>query len=75
MLDVDGDGIISKTDYINAYSDFEDAFERERYWSYLCQNQSDQTFQIDNELFKKLCIEFLVSTCPDDRGNYLFGLF
>jgi hypothetical protein len=75
ILDVDCDGIISKMDYIKAYSDFEDAFEREKYWAYLSQSDNDDSFQMDKKLFEKLCIEFLVSTNPSDRGNYLFGFF
>ncbi len=74
LLDADGDGFISKNDYIVAYSDFEDADDRELYWSKICPVNTDNA-KIDQNEFIELCIEFLCSSNPNDRGNWIFGVF
>ena len=74
LLDADSDGLLTKIDYVSAYSDFEDPQDRELYWSKICPNDGDNA-KIDQKQFVELCIEFLCSSNPNDRGNYIFGVF
>ena len=74
VLDLDCDGYISKDDYINAYSEIEDPLFREKYWTRICPNDTEN-IKINKELFDELCLEFLVSTNPEERGNWIFGIF
>ena len=74
LLDADGDGFITKSDYINAYSDFEDANDREFSWSKICPIDGDNS-KLDKNKFNELCIEFLCSSNPNDKGNWIFGIF
>jgi Ca2+-binding EF-hand superfamily protein len=74
ILDMDGDGYISKSDYIISYSEFEEVQLREEYWKRICPVNSEEA-KIDRNLFNELCIEFLVSTDSSDRGNWIFGIF
>lgn len=74
LLDADGDGYISKNDYVVAYSDFEDAKDREGYWARMNPGNADRA-KLDKNQFIELCIEFLTSSNPNDKGNWLFGIF
>ena len=74
LLDADGDGYLTKSDYIVAYSDFEDPKDREFYWSKICPVDSDNA-KLDLTQFTQLCIDFLCSSNPNDRGNWIFGVF
>lgn len=73
VLDSDNDGYICKDNFLNTNSSYEDLNSRLASWN-IISNQND-SFKIDRNLFNELSIEFLVSTNPSDRGNWIFGLF
>lgn len=77
ILDVDCDGFITKNDYVVAYAEFEDEQSREQYWKKICEcaQVPPNDYKIDKSVFIEFCIEFLVSTSPNEKGNWLFGVF
>lgn len=73
ILDSDNDHFISKNDFLSNSASLEDLQSREQSWNMLC--DKDSTKKIDVAFFNELCIEFLVSTNPTERGNWIFGTF
>ncbi|RNA10732.1 calcium sensor EFh [Brachionus plicatilis] len=73
ILDTDNDKYISKKDFLSNSANAEDLKSREISWSFIC--DKDDHKKIDKKFFNELCIEFLVSTNPKDRGNWIFGTF
>ena len=73
ILDLDNDGLISKMDFLSSYENIEDLKSREQSWHVLCEKTNIST--LDKKAFDELCIEFIVSTNPKDRGNWIFGTF
>ena len=73
ILDLDNDGVISKKDFLSSYESIEDLKSREQSWQLLCERGGMRG--LDKKAFNELCIEFIVSTNPHDRGNWIFGTF
>jgi Ca2+-binding EF-hand superfamily protein len=73
ILDIDNDGLISKKDFLSSYENIEDLKSREQSWHILCERSGIR--HLDKKAFNELCIEFIVSTSPKDRGNWIFGTF
>lgn len=73
ILDTDNDKYISKKDFLSNSANAEDLKSREKSWSLICDKEENK--KIDKRFFNELCIEFLVSTNPKDRGNWIFGTF
>jgi Ca2+-binding EF-hand superfamily protein len=72
IFDSDGDGHVSKQDFFNSYANVDDQNTREKCWQMLW---GIDTEKIDKKVFEELCLEFLVSTNPNDRGNWIFGIY
>lgn len=72
IFDSDGDGHVSKQDFFNSYANVDDQSTREKCWQLLWGNENEK---IDKKVFEELCLEFLVSTNPNDKGNWIFGIF
>ncbi|CAF1077507.1 unnamed protein product [Brachionus calyciflorus] len=73
ILDTDNDRSISKKDFLSNSANAEDHKSREVSWALI--TDKDDNKKIDIRFFNELCIEFLVSTNPKDRGNWIFGTF
>lgn len=73
ILDTDNDGVISKEDFLSNYASPDDYSSRIASWEII--SKRDAHFVLDKKRFDQLCIEFLVSTNPDDAGNWIFGTF
>ena len=73
ILDNDNDGFISKSDFIANAGTPEDLKCREKSWALMAE-KNDQ-FKIDKPLFNDFFIQFLTSSNPQDRGNWIFGFF
>lgn len=73
ILDTDNDGFISKEDFLSNYASPEDYTSRMASWEILA--SKDPNYRLEKKRFDQLCIEFLVSTNPDDPGNWIFGTF
>lgn len=73
IFDSDADGFISKQDFFNSYANVDEQSTREKCWQMLW--GKPETEKIDKRIFEQLCLEFLVSTNPSDKGNWIFGIF
>ena len=73
ILDIDNDGTINRKDFLTNSSNVEDLRSREKSWSIMVERLG--MTRIDRRQFNDLFLEFLTSTDPKDRGNYVFGYF
>lgn len=73
ILDTDNDGVISKEDFLSNYASADDYTSRLASWEII--SNKDASYSLDKKRFDQLCIEFLVSTNPEDAGNWIFGTF
>jgi hypothetical protein len=74
ILDIDNDGLVSKKDFLSSYENVDDLRSREQSWNILCE-RNVLLKHLDKKAFNELCIEFIVSTNPRERGNWIFGTF
>ena len=73
ILDHDDDGYISKSDFLANAGTPEDLKCREKSWSLM--SDKNDNVKIDKKLFNEYFIQFLTSSNPSDRGNWIFGYF